>query len=345
MPRTVDDKLLITVAKLYYEEGKSQAEVAHLLDTSQAKVSRLLGMARSRGIIRITVAKFEPRNAALELQLQRRFFLRHAIVIKRPAKSTPPQVRGMVGHAAAPTIAELIHPGAIVGIAGGRTLHQVINWIKPEEAKGVRVVQLMGSVEATVSELDAMELGRILAERMHGTFHTLNAPAIVADRATRDVFLAHSQISGVCEFYRDVDVALVGVGAPDNSVFVSRGVLSENNVEYLRKRGTVGEICGRFFDSTGRECDTMYRERVIGIELDQLRAIKEVIGVVTGADRAAAVLRGHTRGPAQIARHRPDGRRGRPGNQRAGAVCVMRFMNLLFDAFVGEDPGQGDALR
>jgi deoxyribonucleoside regulator len=289
VPRSVDEKLLITVAKLYYEEGKSQAEVAELLDTSQAKVSRLLSTARSRGIIRITVAEFEPRNAALERQLQRHFFLRHAIVIKRPVKSTTTQVRGMVGHAAAPMVAELIHPGAIVGVAGGRTLRQVINWVRSEEAKGVRVVQLMGSIEATVSELDAMELGRVLAERLHGAFHALNAPAIVADRATRDVFLANSQISGVCEFYKDVDVALVGVGAPDNSVFVSRGVLTENNIEYLRKRGTIGEICGRFFDASGRECDTTYRDRVIGIDLDQLRVMKEVVGVVTGADRAEAV--------------------------------------------------------
>jgi deoxyribonucleoside regulator len=287
--QTVDEKLLITVAKLYYEEGKSQAEVAQLLDASQAKVSRLLGAARSRGIIRITVAQFEPRDADLESQLRRRFSLRHAIVIATPIKSSPPQVRGMVGHAAAPMVAELIHAGTIVGVAGGRTLHQVINWVKPEEPKGVRVVQLMGSIEATVSELDAMELGRVLAGRMRGTFHALNAPAIVADRTTRDVFLANSQISGVCEFYRNVDVALVGVGSPGNSVFVSRGVLSEDNIEYLRKRGAVGEICGRFFDASGQECDTAYRDRVIGIDLDRLRSIEEVVGVVTGADRAAAV--------------------------------------------------------
>jgi len=287
--RDVDEKLLITVARLYYEEAKGQAEVARMLDTSQAKVSRLLRMARSRGIIRITVAQFEPRCAALELQLQRRFPLRNAIVIRTPAKSTPVQVRGVVGHAAGPAVAGLIHSGAIVGIAGGRSLHQMVNWMKSEETRGVRVIQLMGNVEATASEVDAVELGRTLADRMHGTFHALNVPALVADRAARDVFLAHSQIGGVCDLYKDVDVALVGVGAPDNSVFVSRGVLSERDIEYLRSRGTVGEICGRFFDAAGRECDTSYRDRVIAVSLDQLRATREVVGVVTGADRAAAV--------------------------------------------------------
>ncbi|MBN2022122.1 MAG: hypothetical protein JW809_04960 [Pirellulales bacterium] len=289
MSRNIDEKLLILVAKLYYEEGKSQAEVAEMLDASQAKVSRLLKLARSRGIIRITVAQFEPRHTALELELQKRFFLRHVVVVKQPAKATPVQVRGMVGHAAAPTVAQLIPPGGIVGVAGGRTLHQVINWVKGENAKGVRVVQLMGSIEANTSALDAIELGRTLAERMQGAFYALNAPAIVSDRTTRDVFLRHDQIRGIWDLYKNVDVALVGVGSLDDSVFIERRVFSPKDIEYLRRQGAAGEILGRFFDHEGQECQTVFRDRVIGMELDRVRAVKEVVGVVVGADRAASV--------------------------------------------------------
>jgi DNA-binding transcriptional regulator LsrR (DeoR family) len=57
----------------------------------------------------------------------------------------------------------------------------------------------------------------------------------------------------------------------------------------LKQCGAVGEICGRFFDAAGRECDSPWRDRVLSIDLEQVRRIPQVIGVVAGADRATAV--------------------------------------------------------
>jgi DNA-binding transcriptional regulator LsrR (DeoR family) len=58
----------------------------------------------------------------------------------------------------------------------------------------------------------------------------------------------------------------------------------------LGRAGAVGEICGRFIDDKGRECATAWRDRVISVELDQLRKIPQVVGVVSGSDRTAAIL-------------------------------------------------------
>jgi deoxyribonucleoside regulator len=51
----------------------------------------------------------------------------------------------------------------------------------------------------------------------------------------------------------------------------------------------VGEICGRFFDAEGRECNSRWRNRAISLELEYLRKIPQVIGVAAGPDRAPAV--------------------------------------------------------
>jgi DNA-binding transcriptional regulator LsrR (DeoR family) len=58
----------------------------------------------------------------------------------------------------------------------------------------------------------------------------------------------------------------------------------------LERAGAVGEICGRFFDARGNECATAWRDRVISVQLTQLRAIPQVVGVVSGSDRSAAIL-------------------------------------------------------
>jgi DNA-binding transcriptional regulator LsrR (DeoR family) len=86
-----------------------------------------------------------------------------------------------------------------------------------------------------------------------------------------------------------LQVALVGIGLLENSAFGERQVLSPASVRELAAQGVAGEICGRFFDMNGQEVETAYRHQVIGISLEQLAAVKSVIAVTNGADRAPAV--------------------------------------------------------
>ncbi len=76
-----DDQLRL-VARLYYLDGFGQSEVAQFAKVSQAKVSRLLNVARDRGIVRISVADYEPRRRELEDELARRLRLSTVIVLK-----------------------------------------------------------------------------------------------------------------------------------------------------------------------------------------------------------------------------------------------------------------------
>ena len=60
-------------------------------------------------------------------------------------------------------------------------------------------------------------------------------------------------------------------------------------VEELAACGAVGELCGRFYDKHGRECASRWRDRVLSIDLERVRKIPQVIGVVAGGDRSAAL--------------------------------------------------------
>jgi len=83
---------------------------------------------------------------------------------------------------------------------------------------------------------------------------------------------------------------MVGVGALNESAWIERGVINPENLEHLHQQGAVGEMVGRFFNENGVECDSELRDRVISIELDQLRQVNEVIAVTNGPIRAEAVL-------------------------------------------------------
>jgi deoxyribonucleoside regulator len=283
------DSDVTSVARLYYLDGLGQQAIAAMLGVSRSTVSRSLTAARERGIVRISVEPYDPRDAGLERKLSDRFQLRHAVVIRTLGRSAE-TVRRTVGYYAAAAVAERFQPGQTMGVAGGRTLYELVHaFAARHPPTKPRVVQLMGNIGPTTSAIDAVELSRILASRFDGTFYTLNAPAFASDRRTRDVFIDHEHIRTVRKLFDALDMALVGIGSLDESAFVERGVLTAADFARLRSAGATGEICGRFYDRAGRECETDYRDRVISVELDELRRCQEVIGVTNGPRRARAV--------------------------------------------------------
>ncbi len=283
------DEQLRLAARLYYLDGLGQSEVARFARVSQAKVSRLLAAARERGIVRISVAEYEPHNLALERSLRNQLGLQSVAVIKTLEGAAPDDARRAVGHFGAPFVATLLAPKAVVAIAGGRTIRELVQLLPDDKGRHLVVVQAMGSIDSTIGPEDALELGRILARRSGGRFQALNAPAFVPDRKTRDALLALPQIRAVRELFAQANAAIVGVGTPSNSVFAARGVFSARDTEELTRCGAVGEICGRFYDKNGRECASPWRDRVLSIDLEQVRRIPQVIGVVAGADRSEAI--------------------------------------------------------
>jgi deoxyribonucleoside regulator len=287
----VDDEtagLLTSVARMYYLDDLEQREIAEILGVSRSKVSRLLTAARERGIVRISVAPYDPRDRDLERRLIERFGIRRAVVVRTPSAAAE-HVRRTIGYFAAPAIAELIRPRMTIGVTGGRTLGQLLGFLQPADRRSdLTIVQLMGQIDPTASRMDSPELCRTLADRCGGAVFTLNAPAFVQDRQARDVFLAHQHMKLVWALFGRIDLALVGIGSLEESAFVERGVLDRALAAELRAAGAVGEICGRFYDRAGRECDTPQRERTVGMELEELRRRPEVIGVTHGPGRAAA---------------------------------------------------------
>ncbi len=289
MLNNYSDEQLRLAARLYYLDGLAQGEVARFVRVSQAKVSRLLAVARDRGIVRISVAEYEPRHQVLERTLRTQLGLGAIAVIKTPEGATNEDARRAVGHFGARFVAALLPRKSVVAIAGGRTIRELIQLLPEDKARQLTVVQAMGSIDANIGPEDALELGRILARRSGGRFQALNTPAFVPDRKTRDAFLALDQIRAVREQLKQADVAIIGVGTLTDSVFVARKALSPSDLQALAHHGAVGEICGRFYDQDGRECASQWRDRVLSIDLEQLRRVPRVIGVVAGGDRSAAI--------------------------------------------------------
>lgn len=289
-PLADSDEHLALIARLYYVDGLGQNDVAKLANVSQAKVSRLLSLAKERGIVRITVAEYDPRRGDLEKQIKTQFSLANVVVIKATKDADSNDLRRAVGYFGAVPVASLLKANDVVAVAGGRTIHELVRHIPTGTTKALTVVQAMGTVDSHVSVFDAQEVGRVMAQRLGGSFLSLNTPAFIPEKRTRDALLELQQVRNVRAHLGRSTVAIIGVGTLANSVFVERGTIDEAMVRELERAGAVGEICGRFIDASGNECATAWRDRVISVELEQLRKAPEVIAVVSGNDRSAAIL-------------------------------------------------------
>ena len=75
MPNPRDPAMLLAAARLYYVQGRSQAEVADALGTSRSNVSRMLTEALRQSIVEIRINDPEGRVHELEDELRSTFGL------------------------------------------------------------------------------------------------------------------------------------------------------------------------------------------------------------------------------------------------------------------------------
>ena len=81
MARADELRLMTRVARLYYDVGLKQPEIATRLRLSQPKVSRLLKGAQDQGIVRISVRAPSGTNPELEEAIETRFGLTEVEIV------------------------------------------------------------------------------------------------------------------------------------------------------------------------------------------------------------------------------------------------------------------------
>jgi deoxyribonucleoside regulator len=290
LARSYTNDQLILAARLYFLDGLSQAQVGKLVHVSQSKVSRMLALARERGIVRVTVPEYEPRELALEAALKRTLGV-EAVVIRALSGLRIGDVRETIGYFAGPSAAGWLKSASVVAVSGGRTMQALSEHMKSAGApRPITFAQAMGHVDSSPGPYDAVELCRQLAQQWQGRFLALNTPAILPEPETCRRLLGLDQIRQVLEQLAGADVAFVGIGTLENSVFMEHKTLRPRDLDALRAAGAVGEILGRFFGPSGRECSTLLQKRVVSLGLNELRLIPRRVGVSAGPDRAAAIL-------------------------------------------------------
>ncbi len=289
-PGPADVPLLVRVSRLYYEQGRTQAEIARATGLSRPTVSRALERAKRSGIVEIRIRDPREDAQALAHELAARFKLRE-VVLADAGPDGDESPRRRVGRKVGEYLQTLLRDGMTLGVTWGKTLQEMALTLKPAHLANLTVVQMIGGLAVLEDSIEttrlAQEVGRILGGR---TVQFL-APAFVDDARARRNILATSAVRQAREFLRRLDVALVGIGAVSAHVsLVERGYLTAAEMVRYRRLGARGEMLLQFFDGDGVPLDAL-NQRVIGMPLGDLRRVPLVVAGVSGPpDKSEAVL-------------------------------------------------------
>jgi DNA-binding transcriptional regulator LsrR (DeoR family) len=203
------------------------------------------------------------------------------------------QIARDLGAAAAFYLETTLKPSDVVGISSwSASLLAMVEAMHPNpRAAGARVVQILGGIGNPGAEAHATHLTRRLANLVSGTATLLPAPGAVGSADAKRVMLKDRYVQEATALFKSVTVALVGIGAvePSKLLAASGNVFSPQELKSLSAHGAVGDICLRFFDAAGVPVQTPLNDRVISMELAQLKQVRRVVGIAGGKRKIAAI--------------------------------------------------------
>lgn len=291
------EHLMVRAAKLYYNLDATQNHIAAELGLTRWQVGRLLAEAREVGVVQIEITPRALRKAELEVELQRAYALRDAIVVPTGDIEDTAQQMERVAQAAAAYISS-IHPRPdLLAVSWGRTMSAIVRFLPHNWNPGVHVVLVNGATTLRSTTTRNSAVAEEFAQTAGGVATLLPVPAIVGNPSTRDALQKDPVIAPVLTLAEEANVICFGMGGlSHHSVLLNSGYLTTEDIDRLRELGAVGDILGRFVDSKGRVVDTQIDDRTVGLGLNALPKKERAIGVVSGEEKRAIALAALTAG-------------------------------------------------
>ncbi|MBT0566037.1 sugar-binding transcriptional regulator [Williamsia sp. CHRR-6] len=286
-----DRDQLVKAARMYFVDGASQQAVADALGTSRSNVSRMLTAARQQGIVEIRIIDSARRRPDLEAALCERFGLDDCQVAGFEAGLSPASA---VASLSSQWLLDNLRENQRVALSWGTALQAMVWETTAARSYDVEVLQLVGGLSSVNTGVTGQELVRELATRLGATYRYLHAPALVTNAAARDAFLGERSIAGALEAAKQADIALVGIGTfgdSSSAAIIDALSLSPTDRAALEALSPAGDICARYYDITGAPITSpLLTDRVLAVDLADLRRIPTVVGVTSGRVKAAGLL-------------------------------------------------------
>ena len=274
-----EEQLLVRLAWACEIEGLTQADAAERFGITRLRVNKGLSEARQRGFLRISIDSIYAAAAEMEWRMEERFALDRAVVV--PSPENPDSVTLLVSAGLGSYLSTLLQDPAITafGMSWGNTLNLATRFMQPINRPDLEIVSIMGGV-ARGSDVNCYEITTRLADICNAEHSFFTAPVIVE----------------ALDRIRSCNAVALATGDLSSSLLVRDALPAEVDPAELIALGGVGDIIGHILDENGAQIAHEINDRVIGISLDDLGPIPNVILAAGGMHKVPVIRAALRRG-------------------------------------------------
>ncbi|WP_097109431.1 sugar-binding transcriptional regulator [Hoeflea halophila] len=287
--------MMLEAAWQYYNDGQNQNEIAKYLGLSRSTVVNYLAEAREKGLVKVSLNPAAFQEVTLARQLRELYGLVDAYVVPRPAGLSDADALRRVGRVAGEWLPGMLSDGDVLGVSWGETIYEVSLNVKEGFVGDVTVVQLVGSL-ATPLVFAAETCSSNIAQRLSAHYVNLPVPAYLSNVELARQLRAEHHVATQLDVIKRCNKTLFAAGTctPDSHI-VKVGVVTEMQLHKLLDKGAAAVICGQFIDKDGNPLETEVRQRMICVDLEDMRNKDAGFLVAVGEARVApikAVIKG-----------------------------------------------------
>lgn len=289
------EQLLVRLAWACEVEGLTQSQAAERFGITRLRVNKALAEARRRGILRISIDSVYSSAARCEWELERRYRLTRAVVVPTPADPeavTTLVAAGLGGHLNTVLTDRSV---TLLGMGWGNTLNLATRFMQPLDRPDLEIIAIMGGISRG-SDVNVYEITTRLADLCNAQHRYLTAPLFAGSPESRAVFLAQDVIATMLDRIRECDVVALAAGDLTRSLLVRDALPRDIDARELVAAGGVGDIIGYVLNAEGALVAHPINARVVGISLDDLERIANVILAAGGMHKVPIIRAALRRG-------------------------------------------------
>lgn len=276
---------LIEVSRLYYEQNKTQNEIAALYQVSRPLISRMLQEARDYGIVKIEICSPLEQNQGMKQQLCSLFGIKGGAFVQGSGNDN--FINDQLSKAAIEYMTGLEQDN--YGIGWGHIIGNTVSYMEqrePIKGLGKRICPLIGNSGVGNRNYHSNELVRIFSLQTGAAPEYLYAPALVSSKQELSLMRGLENFRSVQNAWENLQVALVNIGNyPSTPDFASAARYGS----MLTTQKAVGRMLGYFFDINGTVFHSE-NDYMLQIPLENLSRIPHVVGICSANTNPRAVL-------------------------------------------------------
>lgn len=286
---TREERFLVRIAWACEIEGLTQADVAKIFGVTRLRVNKALAEARKRGIVRVSINSDYSACAELEYEIKSKYGLNDVHIAPVSDKRKP--VKELIGYYLGQYLSTLLADPAVrsFGLGWGTTLNHAMQHMRPMNRPDLEMVSVMGCV-TRASDVNIIESTRLLANLCNAQKSYFTAPLYANSKKSRDILLKQDIFHDMLDRIRGVDALAMTVGdASGLSDMIRDGLPAAVTPEDLVDAGAVGDALGYYLNASGRPVKHSINGCVVGMELNDLGHIPNVILAAGGKHKHAII--------------------------------------------------------